>query len=74
MMVRRDADMKRYATATARNREPIREVLARVLPASGVVLEVASGSGEHAVHFAAAFAQLVWQPSDPDATARASIA
>ncbi len=66
--------MKQHAPATARNREPIREVLARELPATGTVLELASGSGEHAVHFAAAFPALIWQPSDPDATARASIA
>ena len=65
--------MKQHAPATARNREPIREVLARVLPAQGRVLELAAGSGEHSVHFAAAFPTLVWQPSDVDDTARASI-
>lgn len=66
--------MKHHAPATARNREPIREVLARELPPTGMVLEIASGSGEHAVAFAAAFPALTWQPSDPDPNALASIA
>lgn len=66
--------MKKYAPATERNREPIREVLARVLPTTGRVLEIASGTGEHAVAFARAFPGLTWQPTDPDATSRASIA
>lgn len=66
--------MKREAPAAARNRDPIAEVLAEELPASGKVLEVASGTGEHVIHFAARFPQLDWQPSDPDAEARASIA
>jgi hypothetical protein len=66
--------VKQHAPATSRNRDPIRDVLARELPASGVVLEIASGSGEHAVAFAAAFPQLVWQPTDPDPDALASIA
>ena len=65
--------MKQHAPATERNREPIREVLARELPAAGTVLEIASGTGEHAVHFARAFPDVTWQPSDPDATARSSI-
>ena len=65
--------MKQHAPAAARNREPIREVLARELPATGLVLEIASGSGEHAVAYAQAFPHLVWQPSDPSAAARASI-
>jgi SAM-dependent methyltransferase len=69
-----DFDHRRYAPATLRNRASIMAVLERILPAAGTVLEIASGSGEHAVHFAAAFAQLRWQPSDPDASARASIA
>ncbi len=60
--------------ATARNREPILAVLRRVLPPGGTVLEAASGSGEHAAYFAAALDGLTWQPSDPDASARASIA
>jgi SAM-dependent methyltransferase len=57
-----------------RNRGPILEVLQRHLPASGAVLEIASGSGEHVAHFAPALPDLVFQPSDPDRAARASIA
>ncbi|AWN42657.1 DUF938 domain-containing protein [Methylobacterium durans] len=60
--------------ATLRNREPILALLARILPAQGLVLEVASGSGEHAVHFARGLPQLTFQPSDPSAQAIASIA
>jgi SAM-dependent methyltransferase len=62
------------APAVARNRDPILAVLREVLPAAGTVLEVASGTGEHAAHFAAALPHLVWQPSDPDEHARRSIA
>jgi SAM-dependent methyltransferase len=62
------------APAVARNRDPILAVLRRVLPASGIVLEIASGSGEHAVHFAAAIPALTWQPTDRDADALRSIA
>lgn len=67
-------DAKHHAPATARNREPIREVLARELPPRGTVLEIASGSGEHAIHFARAFSALTWQPSDASERALASIA
>ncbi|HUS64239.1 MAG TPA: DUF938 domain-containing protein [Kofleriaceae bacterium] len=67
-------DARRFAPATQRNREPILAVLARVLPPSGRVLEVASGSGEHAVFFAAHLPGVTWQPSDLDADNRASIA
>lgn len=66
-------DARRFAPAAARNRDPILAVLHDVLPDHGVVLEIASGTGEHAVHFAAAFPALTFQPSDPDADARASI-
>ena len=65
---------KRHAPATLRNRDAIVAVLADWLPATGAVLEVASGSGEHAVHFAAAFPGLDWQPSDPDPAGLTSIA
>lgn len=65
---------KRHAPATLRNRDAIIAVLAEWLPATGTVLEVASGSGEHAVHFAAAFPQFTWKPSDPDPAGLTSIA
>ncbi len=65
--------MRRHAPATERNREPIAAVLREVLPASGTLLEVASGTGEHAAFFAARFPDLLWQPSDPDPEALASI-
>lgn len=65
--------MRRHAPATARNRQPILEVLQSRLPASGLVLEVASGSGEHIIYFAAALPHLVFQASDPTDDARASI-
>ena len=67
-------DARRTAPATSRNREPILEVMRRHLPQRGVVLEIASGTGEHSVHFAAALGpDLSFQPSDPDAASRASI-
>jgi len=66
--------VKRHAPATERNRGPIAAVLREVLPEHGVVLEVASGSGEHAVYFAGRFPSLIWQPSDPDREALRSIA
>ena len=65
---------RQHAPATARNRDPIRDVLARELPPRGTVLEIASGSGEHAIYFAGAFPDLAWQPSDASEAALASIA
>ena len=65
---------RRSAPAALRNREPIAAVLTEWLPSSGLVLEVASGTGEHAVCFAERFANLEWQPSDTDESALASIA
>jgi hypothetical protein len=67
------ADRRRSAPATLRNRNAILAVLAEHLPQRGLVLEVASGSGEHAVHFATHLPHLDFQPSDPDPAARASI-
>ncbi len=64
--------MKRFAPATGRNREPIREVLAKYLPAAGLVLEISCGTGEHAAYFAAAFPHLEWQPTDVDPDALSS--
>ncbi len=63
-----------FAAAAERNRQPILDVLSRVLPDSGLALEVASGSGEHALWFAEQLYPLVWQPSDPDPACRRSIA
>jgi SAM-dependent methyltransferase len=60
--------------AALRNRDPVLDVLRPRLPASGLVLEIAAGTGEHAVHFAAAFPSFTWQPADQDPAALASIA
>jgi hypothetical protein len=68
-----EGNPKRHAPATARNRDAIAAVLADALPARGLVLEIASGTGEHAVSFANRFPALEWQPSDPDPAALASI-
>jgi hypothetical protein len=65
---------KRFAPATERNRDAIARVLADILPRQGRVLEIASGSGEHVVHFARLFPHLRWQPSDPEPAALRSIA
>jgi hypothetical protein len=67
-------DARQYAPATQRNREPILEVLLQVLPPTGTVLEVSSGTGEHAVFFAPRLIRNKWIPSDPNPLARASIA
>ena len=67
------ADPRRHAPAADRNAGPIWTVLERWLPARGTVLEIASGTGQHAATFAARAPSLTWQPSDPDAAMRASI-
>lgn len=66
-------DRRLQYPATERNRDVILDVLRGVLPATGLVLEIASGSGEHAVHFARAFPDLTFQPSDPEDAALHSI-
>src|SRR5262245_25076456 len=68
------ADGKWFIPSAERNKGPILDVLARVLPRHGVVLEIASGTGQQVVHFARALSGLTWQPSDPDAELRDSIA
>lgn len=65
--------MKLNFPAAARNTAPILEVLERFLPSGGLVVEVGSGSGQHATRFARSFPHLTWQPTDPDPRARASI-
>ena len=67
------AVLKQYSAAAERNRDPILHVLQRVLPQAGFVLEVASGTGQHVIHFAGALSRLTWQPSDPDPNMRRSI-
>ena len=68
------AGERRQAPAAARNVGPIGDVLCGWLPGQGTILEVASGTGEHALAFARRFPNLVWQPSDPDPVAIKSIA
>ena len=67
------SDPRLYRPHVARNREPILEVLKRILPSHGLVLEIASGTGEHAAFFAGELPLLTWQPTDPDERALASI-
>ena len=66
-------DQRLFFPATERNRGPIGDLLKQLLPGSGAVLELASGSGEHAVCFQQRFPHLRWQASDPDPDHRASI-
>ena len=69
-----ESDPRQYYPHVARNREPILRVLKRVLPPRGLILELAGGSGEHAIYFAQMLPTLLWQPTDPDPRALASIA
>src|SRR6185312_6007380 len=66
-------DGKWFTSSAERNKDPILAVLTRVLPKRGVVLEIASGTGQHVLHFAKALPGLTWQPSDPDPELRESV-
>ncbi|MBK4731163.1 DUF938 domain-containing protein [Oxynema sp. CENA135] len=72
-MTQLSEDARKYAPATQRNRDPILTVLKRVLPPTGTVLEIASGTGEHAVYFAPQLQPRGWQPTEPEAVLRRSI-
>jgi hypothetical protein len=67
------ADQRKFAPATQRNREPILELLLQILPQHGTILEIASGTGEHATFFSHHLAPRQWLPSDPNPELRASI-
>jgi hypothetical protein len=73
-MCEKMTDHRQYAPAAVRNRDFILDVLRDLLPMTGVILEIASGSGEHVVHFARNFPSLVFQPSDPEPEALLSVA
>lgn len=72
-MIEQPRDRRQFAAATQRNREPILQVLQRVLPPEGTVLELASGTGEHGAFFAPRLAPRFWLPSDPNPLALESI-
>lgn len=67
-------DSRLFAPATQRNRDPILNVLRKVLPPTGTVLEIASGSGEHVIHFARNLPDLTFQPTDPTVDSLRSVA
>jgi len=69
----KQADGKWFTSSAERNKDPILHLLTRVLPPRGVVLEIASGTGQHLIHFAKALSGLTWQPSDSDAELRKSV-
>lgn len=68
------SERRLFSPSAARNRDPIRAAYFKVMPRAGVILEIGSGTGEHAVHIAAAAPGLTWRPGDPDAASRGSIA
>jgi cyclopropane fatty-acyl-phospholipid synthase-like methyltransferase len=72
--VQSSRDLRAFSPSATRNKAPILDVLKRVLPPSGTVLEIGCGTGEHVVFFAEATPALTWRPSDPDPDARASAA
>src|SRR5262245_17767930 len=66
-------DGRWFTGSVERNKDPILNLLKRVLPHTGLVLEIGSGTGQHVAHFAKALPELTWQPSDPDNEFRDSI-
>jgi hypothetical protein len=66
-------DARQYAPATLRNREPILKILSEILPTKTSILEIASGTGEHAIFFASELKLCRWIPSDVNFLARESI-
>jgi SAM-dependent methyltransferase len=72
-VVQTPAHHRLFSASAERNKEPILAVLQRTLPQTGLVLEIASGTGQHVAHFAKALPELTWQPSDPDVACRESI-
>jgi hypothetical protein len=62
-----------FSAAAERNKEPILAVLRRVLPVTGLVVEIASGTGQHVIHFAASMPALTWQPTDAEPALRATL-
>jgi SAM-dependent methyltransferase len=71
---RASKERRLFSPSAARNRDPIRDAFLSTMPRTGVILEIGSGTGEHAVHIAAAAPDLRWRPGDPDEASRASIA
>jgi SAM-dependent methyltransferase len=67
-------EQRLFSPSAARNRDAIRDAFLKTMPCAGIILEIGSGTGEHAVHIAAAAPALHWRPGDPDAASRASIA
>ncbi len=68
------SDRRQYAPATERNQEPILAVLQKILPPTGTILEIASGTGQHSIYFAPRLYPRQWLPSEPNAELRLSIA
>lgn len=71
---RRRDEQRLFSPSAARNRDVIRDAFLETMPRAGDILEIGSGTGEHAVHIAAAAPGVRWLPGDPDAGSRASIA
>lgn len=67
------ADDRLSSPSAARNKAPVLEVLTRIFPQTGTVLEVASGTGEHVTHFAKTLTGLTWRPTEFNAESHASI-